>query len=276
LTDHRAHVVHIRVIASQVGRKSQQRTARHHARMAGSGDLIRMGRQLRALRRRKRLRQRDVAALAACAQSTVSLVERGHGDRVTLRLLEAIAATLDARLDLTLRWRAGDLDRLTDGEHADIGGEVAAFLRTHHWELHAEVTYSVGREQGSIDLLAWHAETRTLLVIEIKTELVSAERLLRSLDIKVRLAPGLARRFGWHPASVSRLIIVAESTTNRRRAAAILPLLGSDARTDARALRGWVRRPTDRLDGLWLWSPTRASDRPRRRPVHRIRVGRAA
>jgi hypothetical protein len=44
-----------------------------------------MGRQLRALRRRKRLRQRDVAALAHGAQSTVSLVERGHADRVTLR-----------------------------------------------------------------------------------------------------------------------------------------------------------------------------------------------
>lgn len=236
-----------------------------------------MGRQLRALRRRKRLRQRDIAAQANVAQSTVSLVERGHADRVTLRLLEAIAATVDARLDVTVRWRAGDLDRLMDREHADIGGEVAAFLRAHRWELYAEVTFSVGREHGSIDLLAWHEETRTLLVIEIKTEIVSAERLLRSLDIKVRLAPGLARRFGWRPATVSRLIVVAESTTNRRRAAALRPLLGTDAVTDARTLRSWVRRPTDRLDGLWLWSSAaHAEGRGRRRPVHRVRVGRAA
>lgn len=236
-----------------------------------------MGRQLRALRRRKRLRQRDVAVLAQCAQSTVSLVERGHGDRVTLRLLEAIAGTVDARLDLTLRWRAGDLDRLMDGEHADIGGEVTAFLRAHGWDLHAEVTFAVGREQGSIDLLAWHAPTRTLLVIEIKTEIVSAERLLRSLDIKVRLAPALARRFGWQPLSISRLIVVSESTTNRRRAGSVIPLLGARATMDARALRGWVRRPTERLDGLWLWSSqARAVGRRGRRSVHRVRVDRAA
>jgi transcriptional regulator with XRE-family HTH domain len=236
--------------------------------MAGSGDLIRMGRQLRALRRRKRLRQRDIAALAHVAQSTVSLVERGHADRVTLRVLEAI--------DLTLRWRAGDLDRLMDGDHADIGAEVATLLRRHGWEVHAEVTFSVGREHGSIDLLAWHPESRTLLVIEIKTEIVSAERLLRSLDVKVRLAPGLVRRFGWRPLTVSRLIVVAESTTNRRRAGTLRPLLGAEAITDARELRGWVRQPTGPLDGLWLWSATSAQGRSRRRPVHRVRIGRAA
>jgi transcriptional regulator with XRE-family HTH domain len=244
--------------------------------MAGSGDLIRMGRQLRALRRRKRLRQRDLAALAHVAQSTVSLVERGHADRVTLRVLEAIAATVDARLDLTLRWRAGDLDRLMDGDHADIGAEVATLLRRHGWEVHAEVTFSVGREQGSIDLLAWHPESRTLLVIEIKTEIVSAERLLRSLDVKVRLAPGLVRRFGWRPLTVSRLIVVAESTTNRRRAGTLRPLLGAEAITGARALRGWVRQPIGPLDGLWLWSATSAQGRSRRRPGHRVRIGRAA
>lgn len=244
--------------------------------MAGSGDLIRMGRQLRALRRRKRLRQRDIAALAHVAQSTVSLVERGHADRVTLRLLEAIAATVDARLDVTIRWRAGDLDRLMDGGHADIGGEAAAFLRLHRWEVHAEVTFSVGREQGSIDLLAWHAETRTPLVIEIKTEIISAERLLRSLDVKVRLAPGVARRFGWQPSTVSRLIIVAESTTNRRRAQTLRPLLGTDATTDARMLRSWVRRPAGRLDGLWFWSSDAASPQRRRESRHRVRMPRAA
>jgi hypothetical protein len=138
------------------------------------------------------------------------------------------------------------------------------------------VTFSVGREQGSIDLLAWHEETRTLLVIEIKTEIISAERLLRSLDIKVRLAPGLARRFGWRPSTVSRLIVVAESTTNRRRAATLRPLLGGSAIVDARTLRSWVRRPTDRLDGLWLWSSDAASPRRRKESRHRVRVPRAA
>jgi hypothetical protein len=53
-------------------------------------------------------------------------------------------------------------------------------------------------ERGSIDLLAWHESSRTLLVIELKTELTSVEETLRRHDSKVRLAPGIAReRFGW-------------------------------------------------------------------------------
>ncbi len=241
--------------------------------MAGAGDFIRIGRQLRALRRRKGLRQRDVAAIARVAQSTVSLVERGHGDRVTPRLLESIAATVDARLDLTIRWRAGDLDRLMDADHADIAAAVAALLRRDGWDPRTEVTFAIGREQGSIDIIAWHAPTRTLLVIEVKTEIVSAERMLRTLDVKVRLAPTVARRFGWDPAVVGRLIVVAESSTNRRRAASLRPLLGPAEVSDSRTLRRWLRRPMGTVDGLWLWSTP--GGRKGRRAVggaHRVRA----
>ena len=243
--------------------------------MAGAGDFIRIGRQVRALRRRRNLRQRDVALLARVAQSTVSLVERGHGDRIANRHLEAIIATLDARLDHTLRWRAGDLDRLMDEDHAGIGGAVARLLVAYGWQVRSEVTYAVGQEHGSIDLLAWHAPTRSLLVIEIKTEVVSGERLLRALDVKVRLVPGIARRFGWDPLAVSRLVVAAESSTNRRRVTVLRPLLGPDATTDARALRRWVRTPTGRVDGVWLWA---SGDRERRtRPwgAHRVMAPRS-
>lgn len=244
--------------------------------MAGAGDFIRIGRQLRALRRRRRLRQRDIAVLARVAQSTVSLVERGHGDRVTNQHLEAIAATLDARLDHVLRWRAGDLDRLMDEEHAGIGGSFATYLIDDGWELRSEVTFSVGREHGSIDLLAWHAPTRTLLVIEIKTEIVSGERLLRSLDIKVRLAPGIARRFGWDPLVVARLVVVRESSTNRRRLTALRPLLGPDVLMDARSLRRWTRRPTGRIDGVWLWTGNTGADSRATGGGHRVMRSRTA
>jgi hypothetical protein len=40
------------------------------------------------------------------------------------------------------------------------------------------VTFSIYGERGSIDLLAWHSETRTLLVVELKSELTSIEETL--------------------------------------------------------------------------------------------------
>jgi hypothetical protein len=54
------------------------------------------------------------------------------------------------------------------------------------------VSYSVYGERGSIDLLAWHPAIRTLLVIEVKTEVSSVEAMLRKHDEKVRLAPRVA------------------------------------------------------------------------------------
>ena len=72
-------------------------------------------------------------------------------------------------------------------------------------------------ERGSIDLLAWHEASRTLLVIEFKTELTSIEETLRRHDSKVRLAPGIAReRFGWDPAVDARLLVLPEDRTARR------------------------------------------------------------
>ncbi|HEY4190087.1 MAG TPA: hypothetical protein VGM28_06685, partial [Candidatus Limnocylindrales bacterium] len=58
-------------------------------------------------------------------------------------------------------------------------------------------------ERGSIDILAWHAATRTLLIVEVKTEIASAEEMLRRHDAKVRLGPAIGReRFGIAPGAV--------------------------------------------------------------------------
>jgi ornithine carbamoyltransferase len=55
-------------------------------------------------------------------------------------------------------------------------------------------------------------------VIEVKTEIASVEELLRRHDAKVRLAPRIAEaRFGARPMVTARLLVVADSSTNRRR-----------------------------------------------------------
>jgi transcriptional regulator with XRE-family HTH domain len=243
---------------------------------AAMSELIRLGRQIRALRRRRRLRQVDLAALVGLAQTTISLVERGHGDRLSVRTLARIGGALDARLTIGISWRAGDLDRLLDARHTDLSAAVAAILRAYGWEVVAEVTFAIGAERGSVDLLAWHAPTATLLVVEIKTELASGERMLRTLDTKVRHAPGLARRFGWRPRTVGRLVVLPESSTNRRHARSLATLVGPRATADGWAIRRWLRDPASTLDGLWILSLSNGGGDGRLHGgAHRVRVAAA-
>ena len=92
-----------------------------------------------------------------------------------------------------------------------------ALLSIPGWVLAPEVSFSVYGERGVIDILAWHAATRTLLVIELKTEIVDVNEVMGTLDRKRRLAPMIARERGWIPAHVAVWLVVAGSSTNRRR-----------------------------------------------------------
>jgi transcriptional regulator with XRE-family HTH domain len=189
-------------------------------------DLQRAALAFRAVRQHRRLRQKDVAALAYVSQQHVSDLERGRLGKMTVDELDRLFEALDIRSVLSVTWRGGDLDRLLDEGHAAVCTACAELLRRSGWEVLTEVTFSVYGERGSIDLLAWHAATRTLLVVEIKTEVTSAEETLRRLDVKVRLAPKICReRFGAAPASVGRMLVLADSSANRARAGRLGTLL---------------------------------------------------
>ncbi|MBI2781588.1 MAG: helix-turn-helix domain-containing protein [Chloroflexi bacterium] len=208
-------------------------------------DLVRLGLGIRALRRRRGWRQKDLASAAGVSQELVSLIERGHADRISLHVLAAAAGALDARLAVQLRWRAGDLDRLLDADHALVSGEIVQLLQEDGWEARVEVTYATTRNTGSIDVLAWHLATRTLLVIEVKTEITSAEATLRKLDEKVRLAAEIARaRFGWAAANVARLLAVEDTSTNRRRVRSAEALFEAAVPLDGRGVRHWLAHPS--------------------------------
>jgi transcriptional regulator with XRE-family HTH domain len=215
-------------------------------------DLVRFGVVVRALRRRRGWRQADLGAAAGVSQDVVSMIERGHGGRMSLDTLIRVAAALEARLVLDVRWRAGELDRLLDQDHADLAAAVARLLGRLGWVVRLEVTYAVYRATGSIDVLAWHEATRSLLVIEIKTEVTSAEATIRKLDEKARLAAQVALdRFGWKAASVSRLLVIESTTTARRRVANAAALF--DAAFPARggvSIRTWLHGPSGTLSGL--------------------------
>jgi hypothetical protein len=187
--------------------------------------------------------------------------------------LKRLAATLDADVYISIRWRGGEIDRLMDEGHAAVVGWVIATLSSLGWEARPEVSYAVWRESGSIDVLAWHAPTRTLLVVEVKTELTSLEETLRKHDAKQRLASEIAAdRFGWtQPRLVSRLLVLPDSTSTRRAVERHGAVLGSTYRLRADEARAWLKSPAEQ-SSLLLFAPLTRRVRGRRDPVSRRRV----
>src|SRR5688572_30695148 len=88
-------------------------------------DDRRVGLVIRALRRRRGWRQVDLAMRANVSESVIGRAEAGHIDALTLRSARRIASALDVRLDVSARWRGGELDRLLDSRHAAISGVAA-------------------------------------------------------------------------------------------------------------------------------------------------------
>ena len=197
---------------------------------------FRLGRIARALRHRLDRRQADIAGRAGVSQDSVSRVERGDVDRVTVGKLRRILAAVDAEL----------------------------------------VSYSVYAERGSIDVLGWRLGSRHLIVVEVKTEIVSVEETLRRHDSKVRLGARIAgERFGWTPRVVARLLVVPSGSTVRRRIARHDGIFSRAYPLRGRELRAWLREPAASAGGLMFLSLTHRV-RGRRRPIARRRVRRSS
>jgi hypothetical protein len=113
-----------------------------------------------------------------------------------------------------------------------------------------EVSFAVYGERGVIDILAFHAAHRKLLVIELKTQLVDVQELLSAVDRYRRLAPRVAAERGWAAREAAIWVVLRDTTTNRRRVAAHVTVLRSALPHDGRTVRGWLRAPHGRLAAL--------------------------
>lgn len=238
-------------------------------------DDQRVGRIVRALRHRLGWRQSDLAARAGTTQDDISRVERGRAGRMRVDKLRRIGAALDADLVVTLRWRGGEIDRLMDEGHAAIVGWVIGLLEQLGWEARPEVTYAVRGERGAIDVLAWHPLSRTLLVVEVKSELTSVEETLRRHDAKQRLAAEVAaERFGWmDPGAVCRFLVLPDSSTARRRVGRHATVLDHAYRLRGSAARAWLTRPAGSASAL-LFAPLTRGVRSRSGSLSRRRIRR--
>jgi len=203
-----------------------------------------IGAVFRAVRIRRRMRQEDVAAAARVARSWVSRVEHGRLDGLTVDRLRAIAAALEIRVEIVATWRGAGGARVVNERHSRMHELIAAHLsRLPGWEFAAEVSFSRYGERGVIDILAWHAASRTLLVIEIKTEIPDPAGLVAQVNRYRRLAPAIARERGWNPAVVATWVLVANADMNRRQLARHRTMLRNAFPLDGRAFRSWLRDP---------------------------------
>ncbi len=242
----------------------------------GSGVYdIQFGQLVRALRQRRRWRQQDLADRAGVGRTVIVDLEAGRLGGMCLNTQRKVTSALGFGVDIAPRGLGADADRLLDQGHAALMGATAQWLEGMAWKPEAEVSYSEWGERGSIDLLAWHGASATLLVIEIKTELVSLEATLRKLDEKVRLAPRIAlRRFGWRATFASRLLVFPDARSERRRVGAHGAVLDGAFPIRSYAARRWCRSPTGSVAAL-LFMPdgSRHGSRFSSR-VARVRVGR--
>ena len=218
-------------------------------------DDMRVGAAFRAVRLRRHWRQSDVAARAGVSRGFVSLVERGHLDKVSLATLRRLGKVLDIRIDLYARWRGGALDHMLSLRHSLLAESVTASMTASDgWLIVPEVSFSVFGERGVIDLLAFHVPTGSLLVIELKTLIVDVNELVGTLDRKARLAGRIASERGWEATAVSRWLIVARDKTNLRRITAHRSVLRAAFPDDGRRMRGWLHEPAGSVSVLSTWS----------------------
>ena len=208
-------------------------------------DRSRFGRGVRALRQRRHLTQTQLASRLLWSRSKVSRIERGRLAGIAFDDLERIAAELDARLGLDLAWRGAGLDRLIDERHATLVDATVRWLSGAGWTVAVEASFSEYGERGSIDVFACHP-TGALLVVEVKASIGDANQTLIGIDRKVRLAPRIAKGRGWGVGPVGALLVVAATTTARRRIAEHDATVRTALPSSALECRRWIGAPSGR------------------------------
>lgn len=213
-------------------------------------DALRVGRSIRALRIRRGWRQSDLAAGSGVARSVVSRLELGALASTRLESVESVCAALGADLDVRVRWHGEGLDRLLDQAHAGLVERFVDLVRRAGWEVAVEVTFNVYGDRGSVDVLGWHAATRSLLVGEIKSVVADAQGTLAPLDRKIRHAARIGQSRDWDPTTVSSVLVVHDGSTNRRRIGDLASTFGATLPARGVEFRRWLRAPSGSIAAL--------------------------
>ncbi|MBX3031549.1 MAG: hypothetical protein KF809_15490 [Chloroflexi bacterium] len=232
-------------------------------------DDAQLGSAIRAVRIRAERTQADVAKAAFVRRYDVSCVEQGKFSGMSLSEVRRIASSLGMWVELKPNWRGVNLEHLVNGAHTALQEAVLSYLDGRAgWIAHPEVTFSIFGERGAIDILAWHAATRTVLIIELKTLVVDPADLVKQMGRRLRLATEIAATQGWRARDAATWVIFTDTHTNRRQVARRRTLLQGLAGLDGRTVRSWLQAPSGPMSALSFWAEPQAVIRQqvRRRP----------
>lgn len=213
-----------------------------------------LGERFRVLRRRLGLRQADLAAMTGLSRQMISRLERGECDRMLFAAADTVAQALGARLVVYLSWQGEQLDRLVDAAHAELQNAAVNLLTAAGWLCAVEVSFNHYGDRGRYDILAYHAATGILLVIEVKTALGDVQATLGQLDVKVRLARDVAQERGWRARHVVRMLVIADLRQQHRLVARHSGLFAQFA-LRSHSARAWLRHPSSDIGGLLIYLP---------------------
>jgi len=184
-------------------------------------------------------------------------VEAGRAGQLKLDLVRSHFAGFGAKPQFNIWWNGAALDRLLDKDHAGVVETTAGMLPDYGFRVITEHSFSYYGERGSIDVFAGRDDIHALFVGEAKSEWGSLEETLRRQDIKVRLAPKLAKAaFGWTPRHIANVLIFPDDRSARRVAQRYEATLSAyPAR--AREIRAWLKHPNGTIGGIWFLTNAR-------------------
>lgn len=214
-------------------------------------DDQRIGASLRSLRLRRRLRQAEVSVGAGIPRRVAMQIEGGQLDRVRFGDIRAYARALGARFDGSVLWQGADLDRMLNRGHARLHEAMATWLAVvGDWLIIPEVSFAYRGDRGVIDIVAWHAASRTILIIELKTRIVDVNDLMATMDVRGRVALRIANDRGWDPVAIGLWVVVAPARTNGRILAEHATVLRAKFPGDGRTMRRWLTNPSGSVAAL--------------------------
>ena len=188
--------------------------------------------------------QRELGRRSGVPQTAISRLEREGSASLTFGQLRRMTDALGVAVRFTFEAPfLQDRVRQRDRVHARCIAFVGRRMQASGWELATEVEIYGRGSPGWIDVLAFHPRTRTLLVIEIKTEIHDFGQIQRTLAWYESNARRTARSLGWAPDRVcGALVVLATAAVDRRlRDNRDLLVLAFPGRIDA--LRAFVADP---------------------------------
>jgi hypothetical protein len=145
------------------------------------------------------------------------------------------------------------------------------------WEIVPEFTFNHYGEIGAVDVLAWHPPSKTLVVVEVKSEFDDLQKMLSALDRKARLVPGLlSARRGWRPNATGVVLVLRDGSTERDFVSTHSATFGAAFPARTVEVKRWLADPevAQPLRGIWFLRPsdhiTAAGNRESPRRVRRV------